>query len=216
LKTWHTFSFGRYVDRRHMGFGGLRVINEDVVAPGQGFGEHPHDNMEIVTYVLSGRLAHKDSMGNVETIGPGEVQRMSAGSGLEHSEFNASATEAVHLLQIWVMPSERDGQPSYEQKRFTEESRRNRLGLIASKEGSEEAVRIGADVRLYTSVLDSGAKATLEMTPGRRAWVQVARGAVRVNGAALGAGDGAGVVDETRLEIVGDGKGSEVLVFDLA
>lgn len=219
LKTWHTFSFGRYVDRRYMGFRGLRVINEDVVAPGQGFGEHPHDNMEIVTYVLSGRLAHRDSMGNVETIGPGEIQRMSAGSGLEHSEFNASKTEPVHLLQIWVLPGERDVEPSYEQVRFSEEDRRNRLGLIASKDGAREGaagVRIGADVRLYTSVLDEGKSAALELARGRHAWVQVARGAVKVNGEMLSAGDGAAISDEQKVELVGGREGAEVLVFDLA
>lgn len=219
LKTHHTFSFGRYFDRAHMGFRSLRVINEDWIAPGTGFDTHPHENMEIVSYVVSGELTHRDSMGNAKTLGRGEIQRMSAGTGIEHAEYNASDKDSVHLLQIWLLPGARDTDASYEQVRFSEDARRNRLGLIASEEGGKDgAVRIGQDVKLYTTVLDEGKRADLELTPGRHAWVQVVKGGVRVNGAALAAGDGAAVSDERRVELVGAGgsEPAEVLVFDLA
>ena len=215
LDTYHTFSFGRYVDRRFMNFRSLRVINEDVVAPGAGFGEHPHDNMEIVTYVLSGTLAHKDSTGGVGTLRHGEVQRMTAGSGLTHSEFNGSKTEAVHLLQVWLLPEAEDLEPGYEQKAFGAEHFRDRLGLVVSRDGEGGALRIRQDVRVYASVLGAGRAVELALDEGRHAWVQVARGGVTVNGTELEAGDGAAVSGErlVRIEAVRE---SEFLVFELA
>lgn len=215
LDTYHTFSFGRYVDRGFMGFRALRVINEDVVAPGAGFGEHPHDNMEIVTYVLSGTLAHKDSTGGVGTLRHGEVQRMTAGAGLTHSEFNGSKTEPVHLLQVWLLPESDGLEASYEQKAFPPEHFRDRLGLVVARDGKEGALRIRQDVRLYASVLTAGERVDLSLSPGRHAWVQVASGAVTVNGTALSAGDGAAASDERALRIEGVST-SEFLVFDLA
>ena len=219
LKAKHTFSFARYVDRRFMGFRDLRVINEDIVAPGRGFGEHPHDNMEILTYIISGTLAHRDSLGNVEFLRPGEVQRMSAGRGIEHAEFNPSSDEPVHLLQIWILPKEQDTEASYEQKTFSDQMRRNALVLIASPEAVNGAVRIGQDVRLYTTVMDAGASQRLALAPGRHAWVQVVRGSIDVGGHHLKAGDGAGVSDEAMLELRAastEGELSEAPVFDLA
>jgi redox-sensitive bicupin YhaK (pirin superfamily) len=220
LDSWHTFSFADYHDPTHMGFRHLRVINEDRVQPGAGFPTHPHADMEIVTYVLAGALEHKDSMGTGSVIRPGEVQRMSAGTGVTHSEFNASRTELVHLLQIWILPEGRGLRPEYEQKEFPERERRGRLRLIAARDGADGAVTIHQDVRLYATLLMPGERVTHTFAPGRHAWVQVARGDVRLNGTPLTAGDGAAVSDERALDLVGEpapaGGAGEVLLFDLA
>lgn len=215
LDTYHTFSFGHYRDPEWMGFRSLRVINEDVVAPGGGFPEHPHENMEIITYVLSGKLAHKDSTGGVATISPGEVQRMTAGAGIEHSEFNASKTEPVHLLQIWLRPAAKGAKPGYVQQLFPMEGRRDRLQLLLSPDGADGSLTLGQDARLYGSVLSAGASVTLPLAAGRHAWVQVASGEIELNGHALKAGDGAGLSEEDRVAILATSE-AEVLVFDLA
>jgi hypothetical protein len=218
LDTFHTFSFADYHDPAHMGFRALRVINEDRVQAGRGFPTHPHADMEILTFVLAGALTHADSMGTGSTIRPGDVQRMSAGTGVTHSEFNASRTDPVHLLQIWILPEQRGLRPEYEQKAFPEAERRGRLRLIASQDGADGAVTVHQDVRLYATVLDSGQQVTQALAPGRFAWVQVARGAVALNGSALAAGDGAAIQGESQLEIVANGAAgtSELLLFDLA
>jgi redox-sensitive bicupin YhaK (pirin superfamily) len=223
LDSHHTFSFADYFDERHMGFRGLRVINEDRVVPGKGFGTHPHRDMEIVSYVLAGALEHKDSMGNGSVIRPGDVQRLSAGTGITHSEFNASASDPVHFLQIWIKPSSVGLSPGYEQKHFADTERQVRLRLIASEAGADGAVRVHADVKLYAGIFSSGQSATIELARGRYSWVHVARGAVVVNGQSLRAGDALSLTDEVHLRIEGptgaplDGHGSgEVLVFDLA
>ncbi|HVJ90271.1 MAG TPA: pirin family protein, partial [Labilithrix sp.] len=182
LDSHHTFSFADYFDPDYMGFRGLRVINEDRVAPGQGFGTHPHRDMEIISYVLEGGLEHKDSLGTGSVIRPGDVQRMSAGTGVRHSEFNASKTEAVHFLQIWILPSERGIAPSYEQKNFTRDDKRGRLRTIASPDGRDGSVTVHADAIVYTGLLARGEKADLALRVGRHAWVHVARGNVRLNG----------------------------------
>jgi redox-sensitive bicupin YhaK (pirin superfamily) len=198
-----------------MGFRALRVINEDRVAPGRGFGTHPHEDMEIVTYVLGGALAHRDSLGTGSTIRPGELQRMTAGTGIRHSEFNPSEAEPVHLYQIWLLP-ERDGlEPSYEQRAFPAEERHNRLRLVASPEGRDGSLTIRQDARLYLASMDGGREVRHELSPGRHAWLQILRGGVNLNGLALSAGDGAAVSDESLLAIEADGP-SEVLLFDLA
>lgn len=215
LKTHHTFSFGEYRDPHWMGFRSLRVINDDVVAPGAGFPSHPHENMEIITYVLSGQLAHKDSTGGGATISPGEVQRMTAGRGIFHSEFNASRTDPVHLLQIWLRPAERGSQPGYEQKLFPLDGRRDRLQLLISPDGADGSLTIRQDARLYGSILSAGASVRHAITPGRHAWIQVARGSLCLNGVSLAEGDGAALSDETALEITSETE-SELLVFDLA
>lgn len=215
LKARHTFSFGRYVDRRHMSFRALRVINEDVVAPGKGFGEHPHDNMEIVTYVLSGTLAHKDSLGNVETLVPGEVQRMTAGSGLTHSEFNYSKDQPLHLLQVWLLPNQKDLTPGYEQKKFSEEARRDQLRVVVAPDARDGSLKIHQDASIYAALLTPGARVGHALAPGRHAWVQVAKGGVSVNGVELKAGDAAALSEEKALEIVANAE-SELLLFDLA
>jgi redox-sensitive bicupin YhaK (pirin superfamily) len=215
LDTYHSFSFSRYYDPRHMGFRALRVINEDRVAPGRGFGTHPHDNMEIVTYVLSGALAHRDSLGTGSTIRPGELQRMTAGTGIAHSEFNPSADEPVHLYQIWLLPEREGLEPSYEQKDFPEEERRNRLRLVASPDGRDGSLTIRQDARLYLATLDEGREVAHDLAPGRHAWLQVLRGGVALEGHVLAAGDGAALSDERALAIRADGP-SEVLLFDLA
>ncbi len=215
LKSRHTFSFGNYYDPNHMGLGPLRVINEDQVAPGAGFATHGHQNMEIISYVLDGALAHQDSIGTGSVIQPGEVQRMTAGTGIRHSEFNHSDTEAVHFLQIWILP-ERDGlTPSYEQTAFPESEKRGRLRLVGSADGREGSVTIHRDVDLYAGLFDRGDNERLRLRPGRSAWVQVARGEVDVNGERLAAGDGAAVAATDALEILGR-RESEVLVFDMA
>lgn len=214
LKTHHTFSFGEYHDPEHNRFRVLRVMNEDWVAPGQGFGTHPHRDMEIVTCVLSGALEHKDSMGNGEVLRPGEFQRMSAGTGILHSEFNPSAEEPTHLYQIWLLPRERGIEPGYEQKRFPLEERHNRLRLVASPDAAEGSLLIHQDASIYLAKIDSGASITSELAEGRHAWLQVLGGGVELNGAALSTGDGAAVSGEPRLEIVA-AEDSQVMLFDL-
>jgi redox-sensitive bicupin YhaK (pirin superfamily) len=214
LNTYHTFSFGEYYDPRNMGFRALRVINEDWVHPGRGFPTHGHRDMEIITYVLEGGLAHKDSMGNGSIIRPGEVQRMSAGTGVRHSEANPSPDESVHLLQIWILPDEEGVEPSYEQKRFEDEEKRGRLRLVASPDGSDDSVTIHQDARVYAALLEPSQQVVHELGPQRHAWVQVARGAIDVNGRSLKQGDGAAVSNESQLKIVGQ-EPSEILLFDL-
>jgi len=216
LHTRYTFSFADYYDPEHVQFRSLRVINEDHVDPGHGFGTHPHRDMEIITYVLEGALAHKDSMGTGSTIRPGEVQRMSAGTGVMHSEFNHSPSEEVHLLQIWLLPERKGIKPSYEQKEFPRESKLNRLRLVASPAGDDGSVTIHQDARLYASVLEEGKSVLHELGKGRSAWLQVARGEVSLNGTTLKAGDGAAVEHEAALEISGRVPSSEFLLFDLA
>lgn len=214
LDTRHTFSFGEYHDPAHMGFGPLRVINEDHVAPGRGFGAHPHRDMEIVTYVLDGVLEHKDNIGTGSLIKPGDVQRMSAGTGIVHSEFNHSKTDPVHLLQIWILPEKRGLRPGYEQKTFAPEEKRGRLKLIASPDGRDGSVTIHQDATLYVSLLPAASAVTHTLQQGREAWLQVIRGRMQLNGQTLQAGDGAAIEAETKLEIkaVEDG---EVLLFDM-
>jgi redox-sensitive bicupin YhaK (pirin superfamily) len=215
LDTWHTFSFSTYQDPAHMRFRALRVMNEDFVAPGQGFGTHPHNDMEIVTYVLSGALEHRDSMGNGEVLRPGEFQRMSAGTGITHSEFNPSAEEPTHLYQIWLFPEKKGIEPSYEQKAFPEAERHNRLRLVASPDGAVGALTIHQDARIYLATIDSGASVSLHLPPGRHAWLQVLRGGVVLNGTKLEASDGAAVSEEPELKIEADAD-AEILLFDLA
>ncbi|HUQ04010.1 MAG TPA: pirin family protein [Kofleriaceae bacterium] len=214
LNSFHTFSFADYYDPKHMGFRALRVINDDTVAPGMGFGAHGHQDMEIVSYVLDGELAHEDSMGNGSVIRPGDVQRMSAGSGVRHSEMNPSKYEAVHFLQIWIVPDRRDHQPGYEQIAFPAAERRGTLRLVASPDGAKGSVTIHQDVRLYAGLFDRGETATHTVAPGRHAWIHVARGKAQVDGTELGAGDAVSTSAPGDLVITGDG--AEVLVFDLA
>jgi redox-sensitive bicupin YhaK (pirin superfamily) len=215
LHTRYTFSFADYYDPEHVHFRSLRVINEDHVEPGHGFGTHPHRDMEIITYVLEGALAHKDSMGTGSTIRPGEVQRMSAGTGVLHSEFNHSPSEEVHLLQIWIFPERKGIEPSYEQKEFARESKLNRLRLVASPDGKDDSVTIHQDARLYASILEQGKSVRHELGHARYAWLQVVRGEVSLNGKTLKAGDGAAVEHEAALEITGLTPSSEFLMFDL-
>lgn len=214
LKTHHTFSFGDYHDPKWMGFRTLRVINEDWVEPGMGFGTHPHHDMEIITYVLEGALEHKDSMGTGSVIIPGEVQRMSAGSGVTHSEFNHSKTERVHLLQIWILPEKKGITPSYEQKTFSASQKKNKLCLLASHDGREGSLHIHQDASVYATLLKKGATVALPLQENRNAWVQVARGTVTLNGQILEADDGAALSQETMLKITGVND-AEVLVFEL-
>jgi redox-sensitive bicupin YhaK (pirin superfamily) len=215
LKTHHTFSFGDYWDPKWMGFRSLRVINEDWVAPNTGFPTHPHRDMEIITYVLEGKLEHKDSLGTGSVILPGDGQRMTAGSGIRHSEFNPSTTDAVHLLQIWIQPEKAALPPSYEQKSFPEVEKNGKLRLIASREASEGSVKINQDAKLYVTLLRAGEEVGHEFSVGRHGWLQVARGAVEVNGKALAQGDGAAISDEKKVSIKGTDD-AEVLLFDLA
>lgn len=215
LDSRHSFSFGHYHDPAHMGFRALRVINEDRVVGGAGFPPHPHRDMEIISYVLDGGLAHQDTLGNSSTILPGDVQRMSAGTGIRHSEYNASPHDPVHFLQIWILPEARGQAAGYEQKTFSEEEKRGRLRLVGSRDGREGSVTIHQDVDLYASLLAGGESVGLPLRAGRGAWVQVVRGAVTVNGVALAAGDGASLTDEPALEVVA-GEDAELLVFDLA
>jgi len=216
LDSRHSFSFGNYYDPNHMGFASLRVINEDKIQPSQGFGTHGHRDMEIITYVLEGALAHKDSIGNGSVITPGDVQRMSAGTGIHHSEFNHSATDPVHLLQIWILPEQTGLEPSYEQIRIPTEDKRGQLRLIGSRQGREGAITIHQDVDLYAAVLNQKDVVEHELHPHRVAWLQVARGAVHLNGESLTAGDGAAIVDETSLIIASQAEDTEVLLFDMA
>ena len=226
LDTRHTFSFADYYDPKHMGFRTLRVINEDRVQPGRGFGTHAHRDMEIVSYVLDGALEHKDSMGTGSVIRPGDVQRMSAGTGVLHSEFNASKTDNVHFLQIWIVPAKAGIAPSYEQKTFSREERRGRLRLIASPEGQDESVTIHSDASILAAVLERGDRVEHMVRPGRHVWIHVARGRVKANGIELKGGDGASDSDQGTISIEGldagqpdealpSAAGSEVLVFDL-
>lgn len=215
LDTYHTFSFASYQDHNHMRFRSLRVMNEDVVAPGQGFGTHPHNDMEIVTYVLQGALEHKDSMGNGEVLRPGEFQRMTAGTGITHSEFNPSRTEPVHLYQIWLFPERKGIEPSYEQKRFPEEERHNQLRLVASRNAENGSLLIHQDARIYLSQLDAGQVITQVLPEGRHAWLQVLRGGVALNGVPLETSDGAAVSEETLLTIQANSD-AEIMLFDLA
>jgi quercetin 2,3-dioxygenase len=215
LQSFHSFSFAEYRDPAHMGFGPLRVINDDVIAPGRGFGQHGHRDMEILTYVLEGVLRHQDNLGNGEDILPGDVQRMSAGTGILHSEFNQSLRDRTHLLQIWIMPSEDGIKPGYEQKNFSAEDKRGRLRLVASPDGREGSVTIHADATLSVGLFDGDEQAELALDPTRKAYVHVARGQVVVNGEALEAGDALLLDGETGLKVA-QGQAAEVLVFDLA
>ena len=215
LSTRHTFSFDSYYDPRFMGFRSLRVINEDVVAPANGFPTHPHRDMEIITYVLEGKLEHKDSLGTGSIILPGDGQRMTAGRGIRHSEFNPSESDPVHLLQIWILPSEKGLEPSYEQKRFPEGEKRGKLRLIASQDGAQGSVTINQDAQLYVSLLSLGQETSHQFGPERYGWLQVAKGTVELNGAKLNQGDGAAISDEKTLKIKGS-KEAEVLLFDMA
>jgi len=215
LKSQHSFSFADYYDPEHMGFGNLRVINEDRIAPGTGFGTHGHRDMEILSYVLEGALAHRDSIGNGATIVPGEVQRMSAGRGVMHSEYNAARDATTHFLQIWILPSQRGIAPGYEQKAFADGDRRGRLRLVADPGGRDGALTVHADARLYAGLIDGAERAQLALAPGRLGYVHVARGALQVNGQVLAAGDAALLSAESQIELA-NGRDAEVLVFDLA
>lgn len=215
LDSRHTFSFDQYYDPRHMGFRSLRVINEDHVAPGKGFPTHPHREMEIITYVLEGTLQHKDSMGNGSLIRPGEVQRMSAGTGITHSEYNPSSKEAVHLLQIWILPEQKGIQPSYEQRDYSERLADGELVRVASGRGAAGAVVIHQDAELLAARMKKGSRAEHALAPERHAWIQVARGTIEVNGVELDAGDGSGISEEPAVDISAL-TDCEVLLFDLA
>jgi redox-sensitive bicupin YhaK (pirin superfamily) len=214
LDTYHTFSFGDYYDPQHTSFRALRVMNEDRVNPGEGFGMHPHRDMEIVTYVLSGALEHKDSMGNGEVLRPGEFQRMSAGTGILHSEFNPSESEPVHLYQIWLLPRQKGIAPSYEQRAFPDAEKRGRLRVVASPDGREGSLTIGQDASVFLSSLDAKQQVAHELAPGRHAWLQVLRGAVQFNGSVLVAGDGVAVSDELAVAVQAK-EPSEVMLFEL-
>jgi redox-sensitive bicupin YhaK (pirin superfamily) len=214
LKSFHTFSFADYFDPEHVEFGPLRVINEDRVQAGAGFGTHAHRDMEIISYVLAGELAHKDSMGNGSTIRPGDVQRMTAGTGVRHSEFNPSSSEPVHFLQIWIQPNAQSIEPSYEEKRFSAEEKRGRLRIIASPDQADGSVLIHQDVRVYAGLFDGAESATLNVKPDRRIYLHVARGTVVANGTVLNTGDALKLSDTGEL-VLQRGSGAEVLVFDL-
>lgn len=214
LKSYHTFSFDEYHDPAHMGFRVLRVLNEDWLAPGRGIDTHPHRDMEIVTYVLEGALAHRDSLGNTEILKAGELQRMSAGTGILHSEFNASPTESVHIYQIWILPERRGVTPSYEQKMFDRAERKNRFQLVASPDGSASSLRIGQDARLWLADLDAGQTLALPVAAGRSAWLQVLRGSVVLGQGALATGDGVAIGGFEAAELRAEAA-SEVMLFDL-
>ena len=215
LNTYHTFSFDQYYDPKHMGFRSLRVINEDIVQPGHGFPTHGHRNMEIVTYILQGALEHRDSMGNGSIIRPGDAQRMSAGTGVRHSEANPSQDKPVHLLQIWILPNEDNLRPEYEEKKFSDDEKRNKLRLIVSPHGDDGSVRIHQDAKIYASQLDDRQEVVHTLENGRSAWLQVAAGSVTLNDVALQQGDGAAVTEESDLRITAQAP-AEVLLFDLA
>jgi redox-sensitive bicupin YhaK (pirin superfamily) len=214
LKSFHSFSFAEYHDPKFMGFGPLRVINEDRVAPGMGFGTHGHRDMEIISYVLEGELAHRDSMGNGSVIRPGDVQRMSAGRGVMHSEFNHAKTETTHFLQIWIQPDRTGIDPSYEEKRFEAADKRGRLRLVASPDGADGSVLIHQNARVYAGTFDGDETAVLQVGAGRRAYIHVARGDVAVNGQKLGAGDAVMLANELSA-VLANGRAAEVLAFDL-
>ncbi len=215
LKSFHSFSFAGYHDPKHMGFGNLRVINEDRIAPGTGFGTHGHRDMEIISYVLSGNIAHKDTLGNVKGIPPGDVQRMSAGTGVQHSEFNHAPNETTHFLQIWIEPNVTGIAPSYEQKTFADVEKRGALRLVASNDGAKGSVTIHADAALHAGLFDGAEQAVLALDPARKSYVHLIRGELQVNGQLLHGGDAALIAAESRLEL-SHGKQAEVLVFDLA
>ena len=214
LDSWHTFSFGDYRDARHMGFSDLRVVNDDRVKPASGFGTHGHRDMEILTYVLEGALEHKDSLGTGSVIRPGDLQRMSAGTGVLHSEYNPSAESAVHFLQIWILPEQAGIAPGYEQRSFPADEMRGRLRLVASRDGRDGSLTIHQDASVHAALLEPTDRVSHDLAPGRRAWLQVARGAVSVGGELLRAGDGAALTDEPRLDIEAT-EGAELLMFDL-
>ena len=216
LDSRHTFSFGEYYDPRHMGFRSLRVVNDDRVVPGAGFGTHPHRDMEILSYVLDGALEHKDSMGSGSIIRPGELQLMSAGTGVTHSEYNPSRTEPVHFLQIWILPDRRGLTPRYEQRAFPMKESAGRLILVASKDGRDGSLTISQDVAVHAAVLRAGDRVTLPLSSGRHAWVHVARGRASVNGTELSEGDAAAVSDERQIVLEGVEAGGEAMLFDLA
>ena len=216
LDSHHTFSFGDYHDPAHMGFGPLRVINDDRVAGGGGFPTHPHADMEIVTYVLHGALEHKDSLGTGSVIKPGDVQRMSAGTGIRHSEFNASKTEPVHLIQIWVVPDKRGLTPGYEQKTIPDAEKRGRLRLVGSNDGRDGSVTVDQDIAIYATQLSAGDSVRHKLAPGRAAWVQVATGNATINGEKVGAGDGVAITGVNDLAIEGGSADAELLLFDMA
>jgi quercetin 2,3-dioxygenase len=215
LKSFHSFSFAGYYDPQHMGFGNLRVINEDRIAPGTGFGTHGHRDMEIISYVLSGELAHKDTMGNVKGIPPGDVQRMSAGRGVQHSEFNHAPNDTTHFLQIWIEPNVTGIAPSYEQKTFADAEKQGNLRLVASNDGAQGSVTIHADARLYAGLFDGDQSAELTLDPKRKSYVHLVHGELQVNGQMLTTGDAAMLVGENQVSLT-NGKNAEVLVFDLA
>lgn len=214
LDSYHTFSFADYRDPAHMHFRSLRVMNEDWVAPGQGFGRHPHSDMEIVTYVFEGQLEHQDSMGNGSVLRPGDFQRMSAGTGVEHSEFNPSADQRVHLYQIWLFPSERGLEPSYEERKFSSSEKQDRLRLVASPDGRENSLTIHTDANVYLGNLAAGVNTSHELQPGRHAWLQVLRGTVQLGDVELTAGDAAAMTDETDVNLTAV-EPAEVMLFDL-
>ena len=216
LDSRHTFSFGNYYDPNHMGFASLRVINEDKVTAGQGFGTHGHRDMEIISYVLEGALEHKDSIGTGSVIRPGDVQRMSAGTGIKHSEFNASETDPVHFLQIWILPEQEGIKPGYEQKTFTEAEKQGRLRLVGSRDGREGSITIHQNVDLYAASLQQDEEVSHTLAEGRVAWLQVARGAVQLNQQTLTAGDGAAISEEALITLRGASGAAEVLLFDMA
>ncbi len=215
LYSRHTFSFADYFDPHHMGFGPLRVINEDRVQPGQGFGTHGHRDMEIISYVLEGALEHRDSLGTGSVIRPDDVQIMSAGTGIRHSEFNHSKTELVHFLQIWIVPDREGIPPRYDQKRFDDEAKRGRLCLVGSTDGRDGSIVIYQDVQLFATVLDAGHEVTHALSPSRKAWLQLMRGALQLNGRALESGDGAAVQNEANLQVTAKENDTEFLLFDL-
>lgn len=218
LDTFHTFSFGRYIDRRWMGFSAMRVLNDDLIAPGQGFGQHPHDNMEIISYIVSGQLAHRDSLGNVRTISPGEIQAMSAGSGLEHSEFNPSSTQRTRLIQTWIRPTTHDTTPSYDQKQFPVHDQPGTLHLLASPDGEGGSLRIGQDARMWAGVFPTRATVTLPGAAARNRWLQVVGGRVQLGDQVLDDGDGAAIIGEDGLSMTAlpfADAAAHVLFFDL-
>ena len=216
LDSQHTFSFGGYMDPKNMGFSDLRVINEDRVVPGAGFGTHGHRDMEIISYVIEGELGHKDSMGTGSVIRPGDVQRMSAGTGIMHSEMNASQENPVHFLQIWILPEEKGITPSYEQKHFAPDTRQNQWRLVGSHDGREGSVTIHQDVSLYAATIAEGTHLAYNLSPNRKAWLQVVKGALQLDGQTLKAGDGVGLAELESLSVTGSDSTTEVLLFDLA
>ncbi|MBD3334925.1 MAG: pirin family protein [Candidatus Eisenbacteria bacterium] len=216
LDTRHTFSFANYYDPEHMGFRSLRVINEDRVQPGAGFGPHAHRDMEIITFVMEGALEHRDSMGTGSVLRADDIQRMSAGTGIVHSEYNHSKQNLLHFLQIWILPSERGLQPSYEQRTFDADSKRGRLRLVAAPGGRDRSLTLHQDARIYAGLLESGQELRRRLEPARHAWVQVVGGALKLNGHAMSAGDGAGISEEDELRLEASAEGAEIIVFDLA